>query len=272
MITLDDGKTTKKLSDFGFRELSTHDNPSQPPFDRRTVSIPGREGAWEFEPQIGEKPANIPVKHLAMSETEFQLKLDEFNQFFYDEFGKPKELKLIYDYEKDKYIYVKLAQNFSPDRQTILKSIDIPFISSKPRKEARFLPSEITWGSKVIDFTFPYRFGLGRNGEGGVADEQVTTPRMISVTAEGLVVKPILILEGSGTNVSISNNDSIINVGTFTNTKWEIDCINYISYKNGVETFLNMNEFWLMPSVNQLKIAGTGLNFKFSVKFRNRYL
>ncbi|PLS36788.1 hypothetical protein CYV26_02135 [Carnobacterium maltaromaticum] len=105
-----------------------------------------------------------------------------------------------------------------------------------------------------------------------MVDEQVTTPRMISVTAEGLVVKPILILEGSGTNVSISNDDSIINVGTFTNTKWEIDCINYISYKNGVETFLNMNEFWLMPSVNQLKIAGTGLNFKFSVKVRNRYL
>lgn len=272
MITLDDGKTTKKLSDFGFRELTDHSNPSQPPFDRRTVSIPGREGTWEFDSEIGERPANIPVKYLAMSETEFQTKLNEFNQFFYDEFGQPKELKLIYDYEKDKYIYVKLAQNFSPDRQTILKSIDIPFISTKPRKQARFLPSEITWGSDVIDFTFPYQFGLGRNGEGGVVDKQITAPQTISVVAEGLAVKPVLILEGSGNNVSISNGETLINVGNFANAKWEIDCNNYISYKNGVETFLNMSEFWLMPTTNDIIIAGTSLNFRFSVEFRNRYL
>lgn len=272
MITLDDGKTTKRLSDFGFRELSTHDNPSQPPFDRNNIVIPGREGTWEFDSQVGEKPANIPVKHLAMSETEFQIKLNEFNQFFYDEFGKPKELKLIYDYEKDKYIYVKLLQNFSPNRETILKAIDIPFISSKPRKLARFLPEEITWGSKTIDFTFPYRFGLGKNGEGGINEIRVKSNTTFNVVAEGIAVKPIIIIEGSAANLVITCNGEKISIGTFKNTKWEIDCENFISYKNGQEQFIDMNDFWLLPEANKVNVSGAEMDFKLSVNFRNRYM
>ena len=272
MIILDNGVTSKTLSDFGFRELTAHENPSQPPFERKTVTIPGRVGSWDFGVQIGERPMNIPVKHLAMSETEFQIKVNEFNNFFYNEFGDPVELKLIIDYEKDKFIKVKIAQNFIPDRQTILKSIDIPFISNDPLKYARFLPEEITWGSRVVDFTFPYPFGLGSNNEGGVESKQITNPTSIKIKAEGLAVKPILILDGSGTNVSILVKGSTIKVGDFSNSKWEIDCENYISYKNGAESFLDMNEFWILPSINNLSITGAALNFKFSVKFRNRYL
>lgn len=269
MITMDD---SYKFSDFGFIELTGNEEPLTPEYDNKQVKIPGRVGYWDFGNEINSKsfPVNIGMSRKIPQNKE--IKLDRLKNFLTDDFGNPRLIKFVFSYAPDKFMYAKLGVRIPINRVIIGQELQLNFIADDPSKYARFLPEEITWGSKVIDFTFPYRFGLGRNGEGGLVDEQVTTPQIISVTAEGLAVKPILILEGSGTNVSISNNESVINIGTFANATWEIDCINYISYKNGVETFLNMNEFWLMPSVNQLKIAGTGLNFKFSVKFRNRYL
>lgn len=272
MITIDDGSKVKRLIDFGFRELKNHDNPAQSPFSRNVVTIAGRDGAWEFAVQIEEKSFEIPVKHLIKSESDFQVKLNEFNDFFYDNFGHPKRLKLIYDYEKDKFIYATLSQNFSPNRESILREFNLPFVSSDTRKHARFLPEEITWGSKTIDFTFPYRFGLGKNGEGGINEIRVKSNTIFNVVAEGIAVKPIIIIEGSATNLVITCNGEKISIGTFKNTKWEIDCENFISYKNGQEQFIDMNDFWLLPEANKVNVSGAEMDFKLSVNFRNRYM
>lgn len=137
MITLDNGTSIKKLTDFGFRELTEHENPAQPAFERKNVVIPGKAGTWNFGTQIGERIMRIPVKYIYTTEAEFQKKLNEFNSYFYDEIGEPVSLKLVYDYEKDKFFTVTIAENFIPDRQTILKSFVIPFVANEPMKFAK---------------------------------------------------------------------------------------------------------------------------------------
>ncbi|WP_010054078.1 phage tail domain-containing protein [Carnobacterium maltaromaticum] len=157
MITLNDGETTKKLSDFGFRELTDHSNPAQPNFERKTVSIPGKSGVWEFDSQIGERSIAIPVKYLAISEKEFEKKINMFNSFCFDQHGKPKDLKLVFDYEFEKFHKVKIEQNFIPNRANILKAFDLMFVAADPFKFAAsytFDPEKPVYYNEVVNGDF----------------------------------------------------------------------------------------------------------------------
>lgn len=267
MITMDNGIEIKRFDDFNFDCEINHDNPSTPNTSAKTLSIPGKPGLLYFGEDIGEKPFSFNLTMHEQSYEKAQTKLNELNAFLFDSFGQPRNLKIIFDYEADKFYNVAINGSLIPIREFFEKTMPINFVAYDPYKYSGVYADEITWGSTKV--TFEYTYLLGREGLTGAVT--VTSPQNVSVDIAGLAVKPIFEITGSATNLIITANTEKINVGTFLNTTWVIDTENFESFKNGVETMLDMNHFWLLPGKQSINFSGTNLNFTVRIKYRDKY-
>lgn len=269
MITLIDGAVEKRLEDFGLFALKGHGHPMMPTFENKTKAIPGKSGLWNFGAEIGEKVHTLPIGIIENDRIELQRKLNDFAAFLFDSYGKPKLLKLIYDYEPDKFYTVRLAESITPDRITRTDAeIETVFLSEDPYKYSTVYSDEITWGSETITFGSFYLLGH----ENPSADMVITAAGDVGVTVIGQVIKPIITITGSATNLVITANDKNITVGTFTDKTWVIECDKYISYLNGTETMIDMGNFVLTTGDNTVSFAGTGINITVEIRFRDKWL
>ena len=95
MITLND----KRLEEFGYRALIDHYHEAVPEIRSKTISIPGMPGRWDFGSELGSKRFEIPIRALSDSSADLQHLQNELVAFLMDEFGNPRELKMVFDYE-----------------------------------------------------------------------------------------------------------------------------------------------------------------------------
>lgn len=263
MITLDG----YKLSHFGLiGEKQT--NPMTPNFSNKTLSVPGRDGLYNFGAEIYEKTFTFNIVAIDKNSNLLQNKLREFARFLVDDYGKPREIKLAYDYEPDKYYLVMLSAPIDPDRAARVGKFNLSLTAYDPYAYSTVYADEITWGSEVITFQSQYK--LGHSGSDGL--KAITAPTTLNVYTDGLAIKPVIEIAGSATNLKLSTNGYEINLGTFTNTSWAIDCETYTVKKNGVNTFLaNFRGFILLKGNNQVQISGTGINISIHIKLRDKY-
>lgn len=269
MITLIDGAIEKRLEDFGLFALKGHEHSITPELENKAQAIPGRPGLWHFGAEIGEKVHTLPIGIVENDRIELQRKLNDFVSFLFDGYGKPKLLKLIYDYEPDKFYTIRLAKSITPDRITRTDAEnEVIFISEDPYKYSNVYSDEITWGSEVITFDSFYLLGH----ENPSADMSVTAPGNVMVSVIGQSIKPTIELSGSATNLVITANDKTITVGTFSNATWVIDCEHFISYKDGIENMLDMGNFILKSGDNAVSFAGDDINITLTIRFRDRWL
>lgn len=267
MITIDNGEETRTLESFGFRELADHDNPVTSDYTSKMIHVPGQIGQWDFGEEIESKSFSVPCKGIFKNEKESQRALDRLLIFLFSPDRTPRKLKIIYDYDDDKFIHAKVRSNFSPNRKSILKGVDIPFLSSDPKRYSRFANDEVTWGSTIIDFTFPYTLGH----EGLRNNIQVSGATNLDIKVDGFNLKPIIQLSGTGTNVVISNKGQVIRIPSFVGSTIVIDCQKYTMTKNGVVGFLDFDDFILYRGDNRVAITGTNLNLKLSITYRDEY-
>lgn len=263
MITLDG----YKLSHFGLiGEKQT--NPMTPNFSNKTLSVPGRDGLYNFGTEINEKPLTFNIVAIDKNSNLLQVKLREFARFLVDDYGKPREIKLAYDYEPDKYYLAMLSAPIDPDRAARVGKFTLSLTAYDPYAYSVVYADEIRWGSNVITFQSHYK--LGHSGSDGV--KTITAPTTLNIYTDGLANKPVIEIAGSATNLKLSTNGYEINLGTFTNTSWAIDCETYTVKKNGVNTFLaNFRDFILLKGNNQVQISGTGINISIHIKLRDKY-
>ncbi|MDZ5606354.1 phage tail family protein [Bacillus pseudomycoides] len=113
MITLDD---KYRFEDFGFICEPGNEDPLTPVFDRKTYTIPGRPGVIPFGTEIKEKQFSFPLRIIERFYTEMQRKFRAFAAFFFDQYGQPRKVKMVLDYDSDKYYFVELAQQLLPER------------------------------------------------------------------------------------------------------------------------------------------------------------
>lgn len=263
MITLDG----YKLSHFGLiGEKQT--NPMTPNFSNKTLSVPGRDGLYNFGTEINEKPLVFNIVAIDKNSNLLQNKLREFVRFLVDDCGKPREIKLVYDYEPDKYYLVMLSSPIDPDRAARMGKFMLSLTAYNPYGYSVVYADEVRWGSEDINFMSHYK--LGQMDSDGLTT--ITAPTTLNVYVDGLAVKPIIEITGSATNLVLRANGYEINLGTFSNTSWIINCDIYTVEKNGVGTFLaNLRDFILFPGSNQVSITGTGINLSARIKVRDKY-
>lgn len=269
MMTMDNGVEVKRWEDMGLRPLYDHANPAQADFSYKTIHVPGLSGVLDYGAETKDKSGfNIPVYGRVSDEMGTTEIIRQINAFFFDEFKQPRYIKTTFDYEPNKYVWLKVAKSFVPDRATLLKKFTIPFVQYDDNKYSVAEANDITWGSTDIDFQADYF--LGNTGSG--ADHQrITGNTTLNPFLEGLALQPYFEINGSGTDVKITCGSYVLNVGSFSNKALEIDTENDVMYVGGVESDFGLGDFYFVPGL-PVKITGRNMNFELTVHYRDIYM
>lgn len=269
MITLDDDY---RFEDWGFYVEEGHEHPAMPYFERKTLAISGRAGLWDFGTEIREKSFNLPIASLythKKDQAKLQQKLNNFVAFLFDEFGQPREIKLVYDYEPDKFYTVKISDSFTPERVRPFAKFVLPLVADDPYKYSNVFADEVTWGSEDITFESDYLFG--HKNDFGEEFVRLTGPDTLKITVSGLAINPIFIIKGTANKLTISANGYSFTLPDFENTEWEIDFRDYVVFKNGKDTMVEIRDFKLLPGTNEINVTGSNVNLELAVKYHDKY-
>lgn len=265
MLTMDD---QYRLEDFGLICEVGHENPMTPNIERKTLAIPGKVGLWDFGTEIKEKNFNYPIGLIEMDRMELQQKLNQFVDFLFDPFGQPRTIKIVFDYEPDKFYMVKCRETISPERIINAGRFNLPFVADYPYKQFIVPSDEITWDSDVpivSDITWLF----------GDNDFEIKDPQTIEVRNEGsLVVRPKVLINGSASSLTLTLNGESFSFGSISQPI-EIDSAFYVVKVNGTEKLTamtgNLEKIFLMPGTNQIVINGSNLNLQITFEFNNQY-
>ncbi|WHY76223.1 phage tail family protein [Neobacillus sp. WH10] len=255
------------ISKWGLQIQQEHDHPAVPELRRKAMIIPGMDGEWDFGSESGPKPFNFPLGFIEYDKNEKQRRINEFVAFLLDPYGRPREMKLSFDYEQDKYYRVKIANGFTPRRIHGFAFFDLPLIASKPRKNFMVPSDEI-----VMESDIPILSDL--LWDTGFSDRKITSPQSFEIINNGTVV--ILFsfqMEGSGDNVSFSANGKTMTFKNFANKSLEITD-NYVVKVNGISDLTISNGIFLelLPGTNQITVSGSNLNLTISESLTYQYV
>jgi phage-related protein len=257
----------KPISDWGLQIQKEHDHPAVGDLRRKTMVIPGMDGEWDFGSELGPKPFRFPLGFIEYDMYEKQRKLNDFVAFLFDSYGKPREMKLSFDYEPDKYYLVKVSNGFTPRRIWGLAFFDLPLIANKPRKNFIVPSDEI-----IMDSDSPILSDIMMDT--GLNNQLITNPQTFDIINNGTLVIPFSFrMEGSGDNVSISTNGKTLTLGSFINKTIEVTD-NYVVKVDDISNLTSTNGVFLelLPGVNQISIAGNNLNLTISESLTYQYI
>lgn len=264
MIILDD----KHISEFGFEVEPSHEDPITPVFEHKTLAIPGRPGLWHFGTEMRQRQFNFPLILHERFHDSMQSAFNKLVAFLFDEYGQPRTIKMVREYEPDKFYTVKVVQQMLPERLTEEGNLILPLVADDPYKYSNIFADEVVWGSEII--TFEYHYLLGHESTGGSV--KITGPQSLNITVDGLAVQPIFEIRGTSVNLSISANGYSFELPAFVNISWIIDFEKYLVLREGQERMIEIRDFYLMPGNNEVKITGDLIDIDMRIKFRDKYL
>jgi phage-related protein len=257
----------KPISDWGLQIQKEHDHPAVGNIRTRTITISGMDGEWDFGSEVGAKPFRFPLGFIEYDPYEKQRKLNDFVAFLFDSYGKPREIKLSFDYEPDKYYLVKVSGGFTPRRIWGLAFFDLPLVANKPRKNFIVPSDEI-----IMDSDIPILSDILMDT--GLSNQLITNPQTFDIINNGTLVIPFSFrIDGSGDDVSILANGKTMTVGSFTDKTIEVTG-NYVVKVNGVSDLTSTNGVFLelLPGVNEVSIDGSNLNLTISESLTYLYI
>lgn len=255
--------------DYGVVVTLDSEEPALPSMRNMGVTVPGRHGAYDFgayfEPR--EFALNCVFKRQAYDDLKRQIRA--INRLFVDEYGRPKTVELRFGDEVDKYYNVRITEVISISRVAERGFFTLGLTAFDPYAYSTVTADEILWGSEEI--TFEYNFLLGTDAFGG---ERITAARTLNVNLNGDALRPIFVIDGSATALTISANGRSFGLPSFTNTRWEIDGSDYTVTRNGALDLAAMTGDFieLLNGDNDVVIGGSGLNFELTVKYRDKYI
>jgi predicted phage tail component-like protein len=124
------------IDTFGLIPLQSHIHPINTGIQHKTIKIPGMAGVHDIRTELAPKYFEFEFAIKEQDETTMQAKLNEFVAFLCDDTGRPRDIKLIFDYEPDKYYTVKLNNMIDPERIRGFSRFSVSFVASDPYKYA----------------------------------------------------------------------------------------------------------------------------------------
>lgn len=247
--------------DLGLHLLADSEETMIPQVRQDSIEIPGRHGEIVFDSYLESRRLfpNVLIPSQATL-ADVQSILRKVSSLLLDEYGRPKDVKVIYDYEPDKYYVCRMNGYLSPERIARAGKFLIPLYANDPMAFSLKKSNEITWGSDM-----PILSDIAWGS--GITNFAVNFPQTVTIINNGTVaIKFSFLLEGRGSNVSISANGKTFTLGTFSGTTWDVRGDEYSIFKNGA---YDMNSYTgdfleLLPGENKVRFEGTGLNLKLS--------
>lgn len=257
------------FEDFGLIEEFGHVHPSTPEFTEQTVAIPGRPGLISFGVQIGAKQFNLPVKVFVRDRYERQRRKNKFVAFLFDEYWQPREFKLSFDYEPDKYYLVKVSSQFTPEMLFQMDQFDLPLVANNPTKYFLLGADEIRISSHIpiLSHVRPARHSFS-----------ITANQTLKLINDGtLALKPRISISGTATTLNIKNtrsNQSFSVSNIVSNKPIIINAEVYMVTEGGVDKFSKLVGSFLdlLPGENTLEVTGQDLNLTLSFKYQFQYM
>ena len=257
----------KKPKDFGLIFLTEHYHPMTPEMRTKTLSIPGMAGEWDFGSEWGPRPFTLPFGIIEHDNFARQRKLNTFVAFLLDAYGRPRPIKLYFDYEPDKYYEVKLAAKIDPSRLRHSARFDVQFTAHDPFKKYAVPSDEI-----IMDSDIPIMSDI--LWDTGLNDRTITAPETFEIINNGSLAIPFAFrIDGSGENVSLTANGKRMTLGTFANKTIDIRS-NYEVQVDGVTDLTATNGVFLelLPGVNRISVSGSNLNLNISESLIYKYV
>jgi predicted phage tail component-like protein len=265
MITLDG----KKPSELGFVVLAGHKNDMLPEVENVTVSIPGKHGLYYFNSRFNARTFEIPCG-IVQQKTwgDLQQIVRSIASFFVDPYGKPREIKLKFDYEPDKYYIVRYSGSLPIDRLVRTGQFTLPLTAYDPFAKFIVPSDKIIMNSDVpilsditVDAEYTFRVG---------------TPRTIQVINDGnIVVRPTILIDGTTSRLSIQNKDTDQSF-YIDNIKQpvEVNGENYTVKIGGVSSLsaLQGDFIDLLPGVNNIMVDPSGSIVQLTFRFYHQYI
>jgi predicted phage tail component-like protein len=130
---IDENGVEKTPKDFGLAVLPNHEHEAIPETIDRTLSIPERDGLLYYGSNLGARNFNISMIVIPQdNKAQLQARIREFASYMLNGYGKPKKVKLVFDYEPDKFYYVRFSGRVLPDRLYLMAEFDLPLIADDP--------------------------------------------------------------------------------------------------------------------------------------------
>lgn len=258
-----------KFEDFGLIEEFGHVHPSTPEFNEQTLVIPGRTGLISFGTQIGAKQFSLPVKVFVRDRYERQRRKNNFVAFLWDEYWQPREFRLSFDYEMDKYYIAKIAIQFTPEMLFQMDQFELPLVANDPTKYFLIDADQIRIGSHI-----PIRSHIRPNARHSFT---IYNNQSIKVINDGsLVIRPKIIVSGNATSLTIKNtrnNQSFKMTNIVYNNQVIVEGETYMVTEGGIDTFSRLTGDFidLLPGENILNITGEYMNLKIDFKYKAKF-
>lgn len=265
MILLDG----KKLSEFNIIPGVGHVNPSTPSFSENTIEIPGMDGLYYIDVQNGVKKFRFPLATNEVDRIQSQRILRAFINFFHDSKGQKRLVEMSFDYEADKFYYVRMSADIQPNREYAFWEFDLEVTAHDPWAYSATDNTDVLWGSEIITFQADYLLS-----HTFVDNKHITSAQTVQATVNGYTVRPTFLISGSGNDVTFSTNGKSFSLSNFSNSEWVLDGEKYTVVLNGANGYAEKTSGWieLIPGLNDIQISGTNMNFTLSVKYKDKYM
>lgn len=261
------------MRQFGFKPTYNHSNPAIAPTKDITMAIAGKNGAYHYGSYLEAIPFNFECKVPSANLMDQQNKIRKLKGILLDGEGKPKQVRLRFGYEPDKYYNVVYSGTLDIDRNNpYLAAFTVPMVAYDTNAYSVSSNKDVKWGSEDVFFSNS-TYVFGHSGDGEMV---FTSPGSTTIFVAGDTVKPIIKVRGTANNFSINFNGYVIGIKNFINSTIVIDLQEFVVLKNNVLALDQIiGNDWLSAKldsgVNTISISGTNMNIELNVEFNDRF-
>jgi phage-related protein len=254
-----------RFEDFGFSCEPGYEDPLMPNFERKTLAIPGRTGLWDFGVEVREKPFAYPLRIMERFHDKMQQKFNELVDFLLDENGQPRNIKMVRDYEPDKYYTVQISASTIPERLEEEGNFVFQVVAFDPIKYAsanQYDPeNESSYGAVVEGeyYSNPIMFDWTYNRHYSGIHNYSRYKTFLAVEIIGTVTDP------SVTNLV---DNQVLTLPSIVNGKIEVKPKTFEIIKDGVSTLLGTNNNFLTVQPGEVGFLFNGENPNATVKYK----
>jgi predicted phage tail component-like protein len=188
--------------ELGIIMISSSRRPILPSTVDRTMTIPGRHGAWDFGADLGPRLFDIECAFVTTSPTKLQKAVSDLAAFLVDEYGRPRTMELTFSVQPERSYFVRYSGSLPIDRVIGLGRFTLPLIAYDPFAYAEATAFDVDPGE--------YDTGLDYDSGAIYPNTQSLqwqyTYHMSSLYNYGPLVTPLrLDIEGAFSNLTATN-------------------------------------------------------------------
>ncbi|WP_010278790.1 phage tail domain-containing protein [Paenibacillus senegalensis] len=123
------GKTARQL---GVVMKGSSQRPILPGTNDKTLTIPGKNGAWDFGADMGTRLFSLDLAFITKDYVTLQQAISNFAAHLVDSYGKPRKLELRFDARPGQHFIVRYSGNLPIERIAGFGQFTLPLVAFDP--------------------------------------------------------------------------------------------------------------------------------------------